>query len=262
MERHRTGTGGGAPPRASRVQSVDRAALLLQAVAAADGADATAPSLAKQCGLNRATAWRILSTLETHGLVGCDRTTGRWSVGEALMDLAKRASNDMLVQKARAALEQLSESSGETSALAIPGPEGLTYVEEVAPQAVVAATWQGRTVPLHATSTGKALLAYLPEDEARRLVPGSLRRYTATTVTDQDELWAELADARANGYSVCRGEYDTAAWGVSAPVLDGLDRPRAILSIWGPAGRLTEDRFAALGSLAASAAAALRAAAS
>lgn len=261
MERPRTVADDEAPPRASRVQSVDRAARLLQAVSAASGA-ATAPSLARQCGLNRATAWRILSTLESHGLVSCDRSTGRWAMGPALLQLAKQASNETLVQSAHAALERLCEVSGETSALAIPGPTGLSYVDEVAPQAVVAATWQGRTVPLHATSTGKALLAFLPEDEAKQLVSGPLRGYTPTTLVDHDALWAELVETRANGYSVCRGEYETTAWGVSAPVLDGLDRPRAVLSIWGPAGRVTDKRFSALGSLVASAAASLRAASS
>ena len=60
---------------------------------------------------------------------------------------------------------------------------------------------------------------------------------------------------RLRGYAECRGEFETTAWGVSAPVLDGSGRPIAIVSIWGPGDRLGEDRFAALGELAMSAAA-------
>ncbi|NUR06571.1 MAG: IclR family transcriptional regulator [Nocardioidaceae bacterium] len=245
--------------RGSRVQSVDRAALLLRAVAAAEPDRTTAALLAETCGLNRATAWRLLTTLEEHHLVTCDRATGRWSVGPGLLEIAQSSEADTLAQTGHAALEELSLATGETAALAVVGIGGLTYVDEVAPSAIVAATWQGRTVPLHATSTGKAYLATLPDEEVDRLTRDGLRRYTDTTITDADELRAELAATRRRGYGTCRGEYDTAAWGVSAAVLDHLGRPRAVLSIWGPQGRVAESRFPELGTLTAATAEALSA---
>jgi DNA-binding IclR family transcriptional regulator len=231
---------------------------LLRAVAAASGTDNSAAMLAEACGLNRATAWRILSTLETHGMVTSDRESGRWSVGPGLVEIARAAGLDTLLQSAHAVLERLSAQTGETAALAVSGSGELTYVDEVAPSAIVAATWQGRTVPLHATSTGKALLASLPPDEVERVLGGELRRYTPTTITDPGDLRAELAVTRARGYGVCRGEYESSAWGVSAAVLGGLHRPRAVLSIWGPASRVSDADFEGFGALAVQAAAALR----
>jgi DNA-binding IclR family transcriptional regulator len=243
------------PPRARRrtvaVQSVERAVRLLRAVAAASGPESTATALAASCGLNRATAWRLLVTLEMQGLVVLDRPTGRYEIGPGVAELAGRSGVAGLVRAARPALEQLAVATGETAALAVAGPAGLAYVDEVAPAAIVAATWRGRVVPLHATSTGKVLLAF-SGDVGRRLT--ELPRYTPRTVTDLDALLDELEVVRRRGFAVCRGEYEASAYGVSAPVLDASGRPRAVLSVWGPADRVTEHRFAALGDLVVAAA--------
>jgi DNA-binding IclR family transcriptional regulator len=75
-------------------------------------------------------------------------------------------------------------------------------------------------------------------------------RFTATTITSLVALERELALVHERGYAVCRGEFESSAWGVSAPVLDVAGRPVAVLSLWGPSERLTEDRFESLGALA------------
>src|SRR5215831_14660749 len=108
-----------------RVQSVERALALLDAIAAGSPRGSTVAELALACGINRATAWRLLATLEGRGLVG-----------------------------------------GDPAILAVGRRSGLVYVDEVAPPAVLTVNWLARPVPLHATSTGKAWLAWLPEHEA------------------------------------------------------------------------------------------------
>src|SRR5690606_26476314 len=105
--------------RSRRVQSVHRAVALLRAVAAACGPDATATGLAAACGLNRATAWRILMTLEAHGLVVADRETGRYRIGFGLAELAGSVGIDALVQAAHPVLERLCLQTGETASLAV-----------------------------------------------------------------------------------------------------------------------------------------------
>ena len=244
----------GAGGRSGRVQSVDRAIALLRAVAAAPEDRANVAALAAKCGLNRATAWRILGTLEAQEMVTLDRPTGRYAIGFGVVELAGAAGVGVLVQSAHKVLERVSLQTGETASLAVVRDEGLTYVDEVAPSAVVSATWHGRTVSLHATSTGKALLAYSSDEVVQRVLSQPLRGYTGTTITDPDELRAELATTHERGYGVCRGEYEASAYGVSAPVLDSSRRPLAIVSIWGPGGRLTEARFDALGQVARDAA--------
>ena len=235
--------------RMPRVQSVDRSMVLLRAVASAAPEDSTAARLAETCGLNRATAWRILHTLEAHHVVSCNRETGRWSIGDAVVDLAQSAGTDTVIALARPHLERLSLQTGETAALAVWRQGALTYVEEVVPPAIVAATWLGQTVPLHATSTGKVLLAFGDGLEVSRPARRSLERFTDTTITTLAALDDQLAQVRVDGFATCRGEYEASAWGVSAPVVDRNGRLVAVLSIWGPGTRVTEERFGVLGPL-------------
>jgi DNA-binding IclR family transcriptional regulator len=243
------------PAESVRIQSVDRAVDLLLALAAAPPAAATAPALARACGLNRATAWRLLKTLQIRGLVAVDDATGRYSIGLTVVELGNAAGPDALVAAAHPVLERTSAQTGETASLAVPGVDGLTYVDEVTPAAVVTASWLGRSVPVHATSTGKALLAFLPPEQARRVLSGALTSFTGTTITDPQALADELAVTRARGYGICAGELEASLYGVSAPVLDRAGRPMAVLSIWGPADRVPPQRFAELGAVVVRAAA-------
>jgi DNA-binding IclR family transcriptional regulator len=239
----------------SRVQSVDRAARLLQAVAAAGSSGASTVALAEACALNRATAWRILSTLETHGLVRNGRDAGVWTIGPGTFSLVRSAGHEVLLHDSREILERLALQTGETAALAVRRNGGLTYVDEVAPPAVVAAQWVDRPVSLHATSTGKVLLAWSSDEEVARLLPRRLERFTDSTITDRATLRADLDLVRRQGYSTCDGEYDPAACGVSAPVLDPAGRLLAIVSVWGPPPRVAPNRFPVLGALTMEAAA-------
>lgn len=238
------------PRRSGGVQSVERAAALLRAVSsAAHPRETVVSALAARCGLNRTTAWRILVTLEHEGLVSRDRDTGRWSIGPGLARLAGGHDARALVREAASVLTELAEKSGETAAIALPSGGRLRYADEVASPSIVAVHWKERTVPLHATSTGKAYLAFASDEYVESALRPPLEHYTRTTVTDPAELRAELGTTRRCGYSTCRGEYEVSAYGVSSPILDRAGRPVAVLSIWGPRHRLPEDRFAELGEL-------------
>jgi DNA-binding IclR family transcriptional regulator len=244
----------GAAATTARIQSVDRAIDLLLAVAAAVPTAATVPALARACSLNRATAWRLLKTLQARGMVTVDATTGRYSLGLTAVELAGAAGPDTLIAAAHPVLERTCAQTGETASLAVPGMGGLTYVDEVTPTAVLTASWLGRSVALHATSTGKALLAFLPVGEVRRVLADGLPTFTDTTITTPEEFAAELAATRERGYGTCAGELESSLYGVSAPVLDRAGRPLAILSIWGPKDRVPEQRFAELGAIVVQAA--------
>jgi DNA-binding IclR family transcriptional regulator len=115
------------------------------------------------------------------------------------------------------------------------------------------ANWLGRHVPLHATSSGKTWLAWLPASELDSMLTEARSRFTDTTITDAEALRDELATIRSRGYGTCAGEFEAQLFGVSAPVLDG-PRPIAVVSIWGPRNRLTPDRFPTLGAQAIAAA--------
>jgi DNA-binding IclR family transcriptional regulator len=145
-------------------------------------------------------------------------------------------------------LERVSAESGETADLAVVRATGLTYVDEVAPATVMTANWLGRAVPLHATSSGKAWLAWLPTAEAHALLAAPLASFTPTTITSLSSLDDELTSIRSRGYGTCRGEFESQLFGVSAPVLDDSS-PVAVISVWGPSDRISEARFEELGRL-------------
>ena len=80
----------------------------------------------------------------------------------------------------------------------------LVYVDQVEPPNMMAPNWLDKPLPLHATSGGKAFLAWLGRDERDAILPAELPRYTDHTVTDRDELERELAEVRRTGLRAVR----------------------------------------------------------
>jgi DNA-binding IclR family transcriptional regulator len=232
--------------RAKTIQSVDRAAALIKAIADSPH-NPTVNELAATCGLNRSTTWRLLATLDSHGLIERDPISQRYSLGYAFLRIAAGADVDPLVRRGRPVIERLARETGEATNLAVARRFSLVYVDQVDPPHVMAPNWYGRTVPLHATSTGKAYLAFLPEDEQEAVLPRRLERYTATTVTDRRRLGEELSAARRDGFAICVGELEESLFGASAPVLSEQGRPVAIVSVWGTEHRLPRERLAEVG---------------
>lgn len=248
--------GSNAPPGArdgSRVQSVDRAVMLLKAISASSRPP-TAWELAQACGINRSTAWRLLQTLEHHGLVERDEATQRYGIGYTALQVASAAGYDALARRTRPILQRLAETTGESVMLAAVRTFSLVYVDQVDPVGVPVPNWLGRQLPLHATSAGKVFLAWLPDDERDALLPSALERYSGHTITDRAGLFASLANVRRDGYGSCEGEFEEFSNGVSAAVLDHRARPALILNIWGPSQRVSPPRLPMLGRMALAAA--------
>ncbi|CUR58228.1 Repressor of aceBA operon [metagenome] len=238
-----------------RVQSVDRALRLLRAVSDAAPDGATLSELAAACELNKATAWRLLGSLADRGMVDRDPTTQRFLVGFDLLRMASSAGYDGLVRRSQPILDRVCALTGETSDVAVVRPGGVAFVAEAVPPTVLAVSWLGREIPMHASSAGRAVLAWLPEDEARARLHAPLDAYTAVTLRDVDALVGEFAHIREVGYAACAGEMEPTLNGVSAPVFrTGDPGPYAVLNIWGSSDRVPVDRFPELGGIAASAA--------
>ena len=215
-------------PAATRVQSVERAAALLRAVAAAAPEDATAAALAESIGLHRTTTWRILTTLEQQRLVTRDERNGTWSLGFGLIDLAGQAGGAALARSSHLVLRRLADQVQETAALAVLRDGALTYVDEASAGGVVTAGVQGRPISMHGTSTGKALLAWSTPEDVQVLLDrpqgDRLPRHTSSTITSVEALEQELVRTRERGYAVCRGEFETLRLGGLRP---GARRQRA-----------------------------------
>jgi len=243
----------GSEPGPRTIQSVDRAAALLKAVANSRE-PLTVAELAARCGLNRSTAWRLLATLDSQGLVERDPVTQRYSVGYAIFQIAAAGDHDALVRRAHPVLQLLANDTGETVNLAVAKRFNLVYVHQVEAPQIMSPNWLGRSVALHATSSGKAFLAWLPKEERDVLVPAKLERFTDTTLTQRRQLEEELEAVRRNGYSICVGELEETLFGASAAVLNERERPVAIVSVWGPQHRVPAERLPEIGRQARAAA--------
>jgi DNA-binding IclR family transcriptional regulator len=235
---------------AQPVQEVDRAITLLRTVAVS----AEPPSLndlADACALNRSTAWRLLATLEKHAMVERNPDTNRYTVGYGAMQVGAAADHGSLVRRVRPALRDLLSATGERVSLAIVQGVNLVYVDQLDPPDVPPEHWIGRPLALHASSSGKILLAFLPpEERAGALPPAGLPRLTPPTITDPGRLERELETARKRGYASSAGEDVPYSNGVSAAVLDSQARPVAVVNVWGIEQRVPITRFAALGEAA------------
>jgi DNA-binding IclR family transcriptional regulator len=221
---------------APRIQAVDRAIVLLKSIAAST-TPPTALELARACRLNRSTAWRLLRTLEHHGLVDRDPVTQRYTVGYGVIPVAGAVTDDTLVRRVRPLLAELATRTGESVTLAVAKRFNLVYVDQVDPPSVMAPNWLDKPLPLHATSGGKAFLAWLGRDERDAVLPKDLPRYTSTTITDREQLERELEEVRRTGYALCMREYEEFSSGASAAVLNPRRYPIAVVNVWGPAPR-------------------------
>ena len=157
---------------ASSVQSVDRAVAILE-ILARDG-EAGVTDVARELGVHKSTASRLLAALDRRELVTQDTARGKFRLGVGIVRLAGAASARLdVVQESRPVCRALAQQAGETVNLAILSGRDALYLDQAAgPAALSPNHWAGRRIPLHATSDGKVLLAYLPEDElAASLVP-------------------------------------------------------------------------------------------
>ncbi|GAB2919036.1 IclR family transcriptional regulator [Rhodococcus aerolatus] len=225
------------------VQSVDRALAVLEILAARQPAGVT--ELAEELGVHKSTVSRLVAVLEHRGFVEQLSERGKYRLGFTLVRLAgaTMARRDV-AREGRRACEGLAEVLGETVNLAIlDDGRAINILEASGPAGVALQTWVGQATPLHATSTGKSLLAGLDPAQVVAVTGEHLTAYTGRTVTDHAVLAARLAEVRAAGWSCAEEELEVGLNAVAAPVRDETGAVVAALSASGPAYRLGRDRF-------------------
>jgi DNA-binding IclR family transcriptional regulator len=200
--------------------------------------------LARVAGLNKTTVFRLLSAFEGEGFVQRAPEGGAYRLGPELTALGLRAlgATDLLFA-AQAELRALAEATQETASLdVLVGREVLILEEAVGGRVLKAVSEVGARWPAHATSTGKALIAFLPEEQRQEFLTSPLRKLTPKTLCDPEALRRELRRIRARGYATMREELENGLAAVGVPVMDADGRALAALSISGPSARLTAKR--------------------
>jgi IclR family transcriptional regulator, acetate operon repressor len=227
----------------SPVQSVDRAVSILELLGRQVEAGAT--EIASELGVHKSTASRLAAALELRGFIEQSEERGKYRLGRGLIRLAGTAAVRLdLFEQSRPVCEQLAAQLAQTVHLAVLDDNATINIDQaLGPTAVTTPSWLGRHMPVHATSSGKVLLAHLPEDDLGSRLVGPLPRYTPRTITDLSVLRAQLDQARADGCAYSVAELDTGLNAVAAPIFTSRGQVGAALSVSGPSSRLNEQRL-------------------
>ena len=227
------------------IQSVDRALYLLETIAEAGG-ETTLTDLATRTGLNISTCHHLLATLIKRGFAG--KVTGKrlYTLGTRIIDLGHAFLQVDLPRRAEPYLEAITRATGETVHLAgLQGDAVVTLAVREGHHAVGVKTGRvGRLEAPHATSMGKAMLAWLPEEEIGRILGQSMQRFTDKTITEMPAFLEELRLVRRNGYAIDREEFLPGVICIGAAVRDQAGRVIGGISASTPSMRADERHIA------------------
>ena len=229
------------------IKSLDRAMAVFEHISTQSGVSLSA--LSEQMGESTATLYRILFTLETRGLVEFDQAQQLWQIGPAAFIVGARfLRRTSLVERARPVLRALMEDTGETANLGIQKGDQVLFVSQVETHANIRAFFPpGSLSPLHASGIGKALLAFMDQEQCDRLIVSADRqRFTEHTLCDAEQLKEDLAQARASGYSIDGEEKNLGMRCIAAPVFNHYGEIVAGISVSGPTSRVSVDKISSL----------------
>lgn len=231
-------------PSEYSVRAIDRALDILEAF---DDEHPTrgVSDVAEAVGLHKATAFRIITTLANRGYLERERDGLEYRLGMRLVTLGFQIVGRLdLTRQALPCMRRVSEEFDETLDLSVYDRGEILCIQVVRSKRMLSlAANIGERFPPHATATGKIVLAYLRDAEREALLAAPLPRFTARTVTSPAALRAQIAAVREQGYACDDEEFEQGVRALAVPVLDHNGALKAVLSMLGPAFRLSDDRF-------------------
>lgn len=234
--------GASADGSGTQVQSVDRALTILEYLAEHGSAGVT--EIARSLDVHKSTAFRLVVALENRQLVEQVEQRGKYRLGFGLIRLAGATSAQLdLTKEGRPVCVRLAGEFGETVNIAILDSGSATNItQEHGDTVVTTRNWVGKRTPLHATSSGKVLLAWADANDIADAVAKGAERFTERTIVG-DELRTELKRVRAQGWASCAEELELGLNSVAAPIRGTNGEVVAAVSVSGPSYRMTADNF-------------------
>jgi DNA-binding IclR family transcriptional regulator len=184
-------------------------------------------------------------------MVDASAKYGRYHLGSALYFLSQAVPRQgSLPDHAISVMRRLTEETGETSFLCAKTGVETTCIECVeSPQAIITRYDVGKVRPLHVGAASKAILAFLPDLEIKKILRGELRKITDNTITSPSKLQKEIERIRRSGYAYSDQELIIGARAVSAPVFDSDGSISASVTISAPISRLRNSNRAKIANL-------------
>src|SRR2546428_2588735 len=226
--------------RCDKMKSVDRAIDLL--LCFQTRAQLTVDEMAKTLGWPASSVYRFVHVLRDRGVLAIDPSNRKYRLGPFIHQLGKNSLN--LAEFSRPALERLSRESGETSFLSVRSGWETRYAACVEGRERIRFTAPlGRAVPLYAGASGKAILAFMQDDERRSYLQSvRLKGLCTATICDPVALEKRLSLIRERGYDLTQEELYKGAWGLAAPILNEQGVAVASLAITGVIFRSPEKK--------------------
>ena len=236
------------PSEAGTVQSLDRALRILAIVA--EGSGLSLSEVAEASGLPAPTAYRMLTTLQNHGMVEFDKTDQLWSIGVETYRMGSAfLRRRKLVDRARVVMQELMEATGETANLGVAEDDCVVFVSQVETHQAIRAFFRpGTRTAFHASGIGKAVLAHLDRERVEAVIRrAGLEAFTEKTLPTLPALLDDLAIIKARGWSVDDEERNLGMRCVAAAIFNEFGEPIGGVSVSGPTVRVTPQRLAQIG---------------
>ncbi|MET3591548.1 MULTISPECIES: IclR family transcriptional regulator [Mesorhizobium] len=237
------------------MSTVGKAISLLEMLGS--GAPETAlADLAKGAGFDKATTRRLLVSLIAHGLVEQDETTRLYRLGAGIARLAlMREAQFPFLRMAAPVVEQLAAETGETVHLSEYSKRGLITVQVIeSAKANRVSVQLGDVLPMHATASGIAFLAFTEERVREGILTGPLPAFTPFTIGDVETLAEHIAAARARGHSTGSQGYEEGVLSVASPILGADGFAIGTIAIAAPRVRIHKGDIERYGASVAAAA--------
>jgi len=230
-----------------KVQALDRAFAVLELLGESPVPLGLA-QVAAALKLHKSTAHRFLMVLERHHMV--ERIVGgKFRLGLKLFEFGNRAIEQYdLRERAQPHLRRLVAETEETAHLSILEQSHVIYIDKIEPaRSVRMITRVGSSNPVHCTSVGKAILAFLPEERIAEIISRTkFERFTHRTLATAEALRAEVEKTRRRGYAIDDEEFEEGLRCIAVPILDAQRQPVAAVSVSGPSFRVTAQKLPAI----------------
>jgi len=199
--------------------------------------------LSRMTGLHKTTVSRILMTLGEERIVEKDNVSGKYRLGVELISIAAPVMVN-LREIAKPLMQKLSETTQEVVDLAVLDGEQTVNIEQaISNWQIRISSWNITRNVLHASSTGKVLLAYRPPEEIERVIGRGLNKIASETITDPDLFRKELLKIRLQGFATAINEYEDGLFAVAAPIRDFSNTVIACVSTAAPLYRTPADKM-------------------
>ncbi len=226
------------------IQSLDRGLEILFILAESKSKGVT--ELANELQVNKSTVFRLLETMEKRNLVQQDKITAKYKLGIGLLHISEGLVKNLdIINVSRPTLKQLMDSTKESVHLCTYSNDKVYVVDQVKSNQImkVSATI-GHEEPIHCSSVGKCILAYLPAEERDRILDNvQFIPYTEKTKTSKSALFEELEQIKRNGYALDDEELSIGVCCIAAPIYNHKGEIKNCVGISGPSARIRLDNI-------------------